>query len=287
MEVTLFNWSESRWRVLQPAIYLVSILPVLACVLLFENSRPLSEFLLVGVSVVLIQHAINVFNDDTDWEKGADTEKSNSWFHFHQGNNCSLKRHAWISLLAGVCLGIFLVVKANRSEILWVALPLVLLGFLYNFSHLALSYTRWGEWVTGICYGPGVFGCMAYFVHPQWSFDLLIGSLAFGFLAVAVLLSHQPPQILTDFAAGKMSFAVRQGVEKTYLVARWLTITSLILLMILFCGLDKPALSNLCCVTILVSTVVRLPKRLSPAVILKTASLLLLAFGLLLKAGII
>ncbi|NDD04165.1 MAG: prenyltransferase [Proteobacteria bacterium] len=224
MKIALSNWSESRWRVLQPAIYLVSVLPVLVCIGIFPGLRSLSEILLVGVAVVLIQHAVNVFNDGTDWEKGADTEKINSWFHFHRGNMVFLNLHAWVSLLLGVALGISVVLHAQRSELLWVALPLVVLGFLYNFSPLAFSYNRWGEWVTGLCYGPGVFGCMAYFIHPKWSFDLIAGSFAFGALAVAVLLSHQPPQVLTDFSAGKMSFAVRHGVDKTYRVARWLTV---------------------------------------------------------------
>jgi 1,4-dihydroxy-2-naphthoate octaprenyltransferase len=285
MEITLAHWSESRWRVLQPAIYLISILPVLVCALIFPSSLSHSPIFLVGLAVVLIQHAINVFNDETDWEKGADTEKTNSWFHFHQGNTVVLKIHAWLSLLAGVSLGMALVLNAQRGEILWVALPLVLLGFLYNFSHLALSYTQWGEWVTGLCYGPGVFGCMAYFIRPEWSFHLIAGSLAFGALAVAVLLSHQPPQVLTDFAAGKMSFAVRHGVDKTYQVARRLTLISLILLTSLFLQVEGGAFSNLVRLLICLYLGVRLPQRLSPPVILKVASLLIIALGLFVKVS--
>ena len=38
---------------------------------------------------------------------------------------------------------------------------------------------------------------------------------AAGALAMALLLSHQPPQIETDRAAGKHSFAVRYGREMT------------------------------------------------------------------------
>jgi len=155
MAITLANWADRRWRVLQPAIYLISILPVVVGALVFPNSLPLSNIFVAGLAVVLIQHAINVFNDETDWEKGADTEKTNSWFHFHRGNRAALKFHAWASLVTGVGLGMALVLHAHRGELLWVALPLVLLGVLYNFSQLPLSYTRWGEWVTGICYGPG------------------------------------------------------------------------------------------------------------------------------------
>ena len=286
MAIALANWSDSRWRVLQPAIYLVSVLPAVVCALVFPRSLPLSDVLLVGLAVVLIQHAINVFNDETDWEKGADTEKINSWFHFHRGDVVSLKIHAWVSLLVGVALGVALVIHKNRIEVLWVALPLVLLGVLYNFSRLPLSYTRWGEWVTGICYGPGVFGCLAYFLHPEWTFKLIVGSLAFGGLAVAVLLSHQPPQVLTDFAAGKMSFAVRYGVDKTYRTAGWLTLISLLLLTSLFFRTEGPPALNLCRLFCWFFFVVKLPERLSPPMILKSASLLVATLGFLLNVRV-
>ena len=39
--------------------------------------------------------------------------------------------------------------------------------------------------------------------------------MSFAALAVAVLLSHQPSQVLTDAMVGKRSFAVRFGVDTT------------------------------------------------------------------------
>ncbi|NBT57551.1 hypothetical protein EBT16_02090, partial [bacterium] len=113
--------------------------------------------------------------------------------------------------------------------------------------------------------------------------NLLAGSFAFGALAVAVLLSHQPPQVLTDFAAGKMSFAVRHGVDQTYRVARGLTIISLVLLASLFLKTGGVSLSNLFCVIVCFFFVVGLPKRLSPPVVLKSASLMVASLGFLVK----
>ena len=46
--------------------------------------------------------------------------------------------------------------------------------------------------------------------------------LGFAAIAVALLLSHQPPQIETDRQAGKQSFAVRFGAVTTKRVARLL-----------------------------------------------------------------
>ena len=230
MEQMLIKMSHSRWRVLQPAIYLVSVLPALICGFAFKSTVLFGYLIGMGLAVVLIQHAINVFNDETDWQKGADAEKTESWHHFHKGNTSELKVHAWTIFCLGISFGVLVVFRVHRLEVLWAALPLVCLGFFYNHSRWALSYTSWGEWVTGLCYGPGVFGCMAYVLTGTVSQDLILGSLACSCLAVSVLLSHQPPQVLTDFAAGKKSFAVRYGAKNTYCTARILALVCLLFL---------------------------------------------------------
>lgn len=285
MEQSLIQLSHSRWRVLQPAIYLVSILPTLICGFLFETTLPLSQLMGMGLAVVLIQHAINVFNDETDWKKGADAEKKESWHHFHRGNDLELRTHAWTSLVLGTGLGMWVVFQANRIEVLWTALPLVALGFFYNHSRWALSYTHWGEWVTGICYGPGVFGCMAYVLTGQISGELILGSLACSSLAVSVLLSHQPPQVLTDFAAGKSSFAVRHGAEKTYRAAKLLMVLCLFLLSFLFSSTADSVLMMGISWLFTLGLVLALPSKLSPPVILRGITFQTLCLGLLSKVG--
>ena len=97
---------------------------------------------------------------------------------------------------------------------MYIAAPLILLGYLYNAGERPLSYTRMGEWVTGICYG-GVFGCLWLVAGLEPDLKALAGTLSFAALATSLLLSHQPPQIETDRAAGKLSFAVRYGRDKT------------------------------------------------------------------------
>lgn len=282
-EWMLQNDISSRWRVLQPAIYLISILPVIVCALALGGQAPFFYFLWVGSAVVLIQHGINVFNDEVDWKKGADIEKKDSWYYFHRENVLALKVHAWVSFLFGTILGIALVITLNRQEVFLIALPLLLLGFFYNHSQWTLSYSAWGEWVTGICYGPGVFGCMAYLFVPRLSFELVLGSLAFSFLAVAVLLSHQPPQVLTDFAAGKRSFAVRYGVEKTYFFARLLTQLSLFCLGMVFLMYQEGLFFRFLSLFVIFILSVTLPPRLSPPLILKRACLLIFAITLCLS----
>jgi 1,4-dihydroxy-2-naphthoate octaprenyltransferase len=266
---------------------LVSILPAWLCAVLFNGQFLFEPLLLMGTAVVLIQHAINIFNDETDWQRGADGEKKLSWYHFHQGDSSALKFHAWISLFLGVVLGTLAVILSKRTEVLWAALPLVGLGFLYNHSRWALAYTRWGEWVTGICYGPGVFGCMAYVLTGEISKELILGSFSCSCLAVSVLLSHQPPQVLTDFAAGKKSFAVRHGTQKTYAAAKLLCGFGVLLQALLFSWEIAGVMNQVMVWLVSASLVLTLPDHLSPPVILKRNALQILFFGLYLRVSLL
>ncbi len=209
------------WRVaLNPPIYLVSLLPGLGVPMLAAGD-PLAWGALAAATfaVILLQHAINLFNDAADWRLGADVEKHDSWVRVHRGRPELAVWHGGVSLIAGALLGLFVLWQQQQWSLLLVAAPLLLLGYLYNAGPRPLSYTHLGEWVTGICYGPGVFGCLWLVAGGPVDLRLLAGSIAFAALAMALLLSHQPPQIETDRKAGKLSFAVRYGAERTRQVA--------------------------------------------------------------------
>lgn len=213
------SWREA----LNPPIYLVSVLPGLGVPLLADAPivHPLG-LLLAALAVVLVQHAINLFNDAADWRLGADSEKFTSWVRYHDERPEIAVRHGAVSLLAGGIVGLVVLWQQQQLWILWLALPMVGAGYLYNAGPRPLSYTYLGEWVTGICYGPGVFGCLWLVAGFEPNAAMFAGSLAFGALAMALLLSHQPPQIDTDRQAGKQSFAVRFGAATTRRVARML-----------------------------------------------------------------
>ena len=221
--------SASSWQeALNPPIYLVSLLPGLGVWLLAPAAlqHPLG-LALATIAVILVQHAINLFNDAADWRLGADVEKHDSWVRVHHGRPRTAARHGLISLLAGGLLGLGVLWQQGQWWILPIALPMVGLGYLYNAGRRPLSYTHLGEWVTGICYGPGVFGCLWLVAGLDPDIGMLAGSIAFGALAMALLLSHQPPQIETDRRAGKRSFAVRYGADRTVRVAQLLFVVFL------------------------------------------------------------
>lgn len=185
---------------------------------------------------------INLFNDSKDWQLGADTEKYDSWIHIHNGNVSIVFYHGLISLLAGGILGLSVLVLHQQLWILGFALPLVILGILYNAGRHPLSYTALGEWATALCYGPGVFGGLWFTAAQPFNGVTLFGITAFSAFSTALLFSHQPTQIETDRQAGKNSFAVRHGESVTYCVSTVLFITSLVLL-VMACSESKDILT--------------------------------------------
>jgi 1,4-dihydroxy-2-naphthoate octaprenyltransferase len=218
------------WRALNPAIYLISILPGVGVWRLSGATGDMSYALLLAtLAVVLLQHSINVLNDVSDWRLGADAEKWDSWVRVHRENLSLAGFHGGLSFLLGTLLGLGVLSQTGRLWIFAIALPLVGLGYLYNSGKRPLSYTRMGEWVTGLCYGPGVVGCLWLLTAKPIDSGSLLAMVGFGALAVALLFSHQPPQIESDQQAGKHSFAVRFGVHKTYLASRLLLIIFLVM----------------------------------------------------------
>ncbi len=211
------------WQVFNPAIYLVSILPGAGVWMLVRPTSNDQTALILGTAaVVMLQHAINLLNDVSDWRLGADVNKLDSWVRFHHENLHTTSLHGGVSFLAGGMLGLGALFITGRFWILGIALPMIALGYLYNAGRRPLSYTRLGEWVTGLCYGPGVVGCLWLLSGQPVNMSAVLAMLAFAALAMSLLLSHQPPQIESDRLAGKHSFAVRYGARQTCRVSRGL-----------------------------------------------------------------
>lgn len=244
MTAVVANNSPTRWwQALNPAIYLVSVLPGVAVWLLAEAPVNFAALWPATIAVVLIQHGINLLNDAKDWQLGADTHKYDSWVRAHGGSVSTAFNHGLISLVVGGGLGLLVLVLFQQLWILVFALPLAVLGVLYNAGRRPLSYTAAGEWVTALCYGPGVFGGLWFAAGQPFDGIALLGMGAFAAFATALLFSHQPPQIETDRQAGKRSFAVRHGAEATYRVATGLFAGSLFLL-VLACWLGPQAVAT-------------------------------------------
>ncbi len=218
------------WQILNPAIYLISILPAIVVILLSGQSTLwVSGLIVATLAVVLLQHAINLFNDVSDWDRGADIEKMDSWVRLFDGDTHPVQVQAIISFVSGGLIGLIVLLICEKLWVISFSLPLICLGYLYNAGKSPLSYTWMGEWVTGICYG-GVFAGLWLVAGLAFNLPALMGTLAIAALAMSLLLSHQSPQLETDRHVGKQSFCVRYGKKTTKQVSVGLFTLSLVLI---------------------------------------------------------
>ena len=74
---------------------------------------------LATLAVVLLQHAINLYNDAADWRLGADVEKFDSWVRVHAEQPHLAVRHGTVSLLLGGLLGLLVLWQQSQWWILW------------------------------------------------------------------------------------------------------------------------------------------------------------------------
>ena len=96
------NQQAGWWTALNPPIYLVSVLPGLGVLLIAGISPAWLAGRAVGtVAVVLLQHAINLLNDVSDWRLGADVHKYDSWVRVHGEDTRIASLHGLASALAG------------------------------------------------------------------------------------------------------------------------------------------------------------------------------------------
>jgi 1,4-dihydroxy-2-naphthoate polyprenyltransferase len=266
------------WQVFNPAIYLISVLPAIVVLLIAGKAVVWTQGLVIStIAVILLQHAINLFNDVSDWNLGADTEKMDSWVRLFDGKTGPVTIQALVSAAAGGITGLSVLYVGDKLSIVYIALPLITLGYLYNAGKSPLSYTWMGEWVTGICYG-GVFACLWLVAGLTLNFEAVMGTMAVAALAMSLLLSHQPPQFETDRAVGKKSFCVRYGIKKTKQVSVFLFTFSL-----LFIGLGVsfnqaiPSLQYMLITLILLFSLYLLKVGPSPKRVLILSSALLLS----------
>ena len=120
------------WQIFNPAIYLISILPALAVIVLAGQAFVWTQGLIAStLAVILLQHAINLFNDVSDWNLGADTEKMDSWVRLFEGKTYPVSIHALISFVTGGIVGLSVLFIGDKVWILFIALPLITLGYLH------------------------------------------------------------------------------------------------------------------------------------------------------------
>jgi 1,4-dihydroxy-2-naphthoate octaprenyltransferase len=199
----------------------VVLAPIGTAIAWHDGSFNLGYFLLAWVGAILAHIGVNVFNEYFDYRSGLDFETQKTPFSGGSGMlTAGLIEPRKTYLLGIACLlvdaviGVYFVIVQG-----WGLLPVILLGGLFAYFYTPyLSRWRIGEAVAGLGMGSLVV-LGAYFVQTgQYTWEVIVASLAPGFLTANLLLLNEFPDVEADMQVGRRNLVMALGRRR----AAWL-----------------------------------------------------------------
>ena len=198
-----------------------AIMPTLVAIGAASSESPLSITMCCSLLaiVILMQSAVNTFNDYYDYVKGTDSEdayvdEDDAVLVYNNVNPKSALRLAIGYLAAAFILGIYAIVRAGYVP-LAIALVGALFVVLYSAGKSPISYLPLGEAVSGIVMGGLI---------PLAVFQVITGILDFRMLLIAVptiigvgliMLTNNTCDIERDIPAGRRTLPVVLGRDRS------------------------------------------------------------------------
>ncbi|HVI50509.1 MAG TPA: 1,4-dihydroxy-2-naphthoate octaprenyltransferase [Candidatus Sulfotelmatobacter sp.] len=176
---------------------------------------PLALAALLGA--VLIQAATNLHNDAADGESGADgPDRLGPLRVTAQGllSAAAVRRAAWgcfgLAALAGLPL-----MAAGGWPILLLGVFSILAGWVYTGGPKPIAYTPLGELFVLAFFGVGAVEGTVWLQLHRLSLPGLLGGVAVGLFASAVLLTNNHRDSVQDARAGRRTLAILAGGRLT------------------------------------------------------------------------
>ena len=203
-----------------PHTWPAAIMPTLVAVCFAADQGPVSVTMAMTllIIVVLMQSAVNTFNDYYDYVKGADSAEDNvdpsdAVLVYNDVDPKSALRLAIGFLAAAFLLGIYAIVKAGFAPLV-IALVGALFVVLYSAGKSPISYLPLGEIVSGVVMGGLI---------PLAVCQVLTGSLDFLVLVVAlptiigvglIMFTNNTCDIERDVPSGRKTLPILLGRER-------------------------------------------------------------------------
>jgi len=243
---------------------------------------------------IMIQSAVNMFNEYFDFKRGLDTKDSVGIGGVIVRNEIServvLKTAEWLFTIS-VLLGLYICARTSW----WVALAgsvSMLVGFLYSGSRSPIAYVPFGELTAGIFMGPMIVVTAFYIQSGSITINSLILSLPISILVAAILLANNIRDAEGDMKKGRRTLAILLGQHRaTSILGGMFTIDFvLVALLVLFQYASPMVLISFASIpkairSIEIFRTKGTPLEMMPA--MKAVSALHLQFGLLFATGII
>ena len=284
------------WRLLRPHTLTASIMPVLiGTALAFEKAK--IDWRLFGAMLaasILIQAAVNMFNEYFDFKRGLDTEESVGIGGVIVRNEISgqvVLKTAVLFFLISIFLGTYICAQTNW----WVAAAgslSMVVGYLYSGSKSPIAYTPFGELTAGIFMGFTIV-LIAFYIQARtitWSSVIL--SLPISILVAAILLANNIRDAVGDEKKGRRTLAIMLGKSRatTVLNAMFVSTFAIVVIIVLFKGESPWILISFVSLPNAVRSIKIFRKKHTSAemmLAMKNTSVLHSKFGILFTIGII
>ena len=229
-----------------PHTWAASTMPVFVAMCLVAADDGMLSSLMVVVLLlisVLMQSAVNAFNDYQDFVKGADTKENqfdptDAVLVYNDVEPYGVRNLACVFLILAFLLGIYVIVKAG-----WIPLIIAIIGavcvFLYSGGPKPLSYFPVGEIVSGVVMG-GLITLASYTaLSGQFSWIVLLKSLPLIIGIALIMFTNNTCDIEKDRKVGRATLSVSLG-RKDAVIAYHALILLWVLLIVLLVVIFYP-----------------------------------------------
>lgn len=191
-------------------------------------------FILLVIAMMLIQSATNMINDYFDFKRGADNNKSIDEKALVSGE-ITPKQVLFIIFLyqfIAFMIGVF-IASQTSYYILIVAIIGCLISILYAFGPIPISYTPFGEIVSGVTMGIGITSTVIYIQSGIINLNTILVAVPTSVFISTILLTNNLSDIEEDSEAGRKTLPIIIGKMN----AEKLWIFNVIMLLVLTFGL--------------------------------------------------
>ncbi|GAA3716549.1 1,4-dihydroxy-2-naphthoate polyprenyltransferase [Salinicoccus jeotgali] len=226
-----FSYHSTWFRIIRPVTLTASIMPVTAGTLIGSHLTGLnfSHFIVVLITSVLIQAAVNMLNDYFDFMKGQEEGK---WYAHSQYTSFLTPHYRQVPYVSAVLVFIVSILTlwlaANSS--FWI-IPLgitgLVLGYCYSSGRRSLSSLGLGEVAAAISLGPlpVIIAMLVQGAGMDWM--MLIYPLPFALLMATMVLTNNIRDIEKDWST-RRTIAIRIGRERAIILLAVLLILTYI-----------------------------------------------------------
>lgn len=204
---------------------------------LHEESFGMTTFMLTLLLAVSIQILANLANDLGDFQKGTDTtgRRQGPARTLQSGKISSREMKGAIVVFSLICIITGLSLIFNNINYIPFSSAVILIGFggvsilaalFYTLGKHAYGYKGWGDLLAFLFFGPvPVIG--TYFLHThQFNFQPVLPAIGIGLISAMILNINNMRDIENDRSSGKITIAVKLGINKAKLYHGILTLTS-------------------------------------------------------------